>query len=429
MVICLLVVAILIISLILGIPMAIGLALAGLITLFIEFPGMTLGMAMQQMYTGLNSFTLLAVPMFMLGAEIMCAGECSNRLLRMMRAFLGHLPGGVAITSIGTCTLFGAISGSTQATFVAIGRPMMKALRDQDYDDSHSVGMLMNAATIALLIPPSISMVIYCVVANCSVGELFIAGIGPGLLFCLMFMAYEAVYAKRHHVPTYPKANHKEVMDALKGAILPLGFPVIILGGIYAGIFSPTEAAAVSCAYAFIVEYFIYRSITLRKLLKVLVGIGAVTAECFILVGTGQILSWVLSYAAIPQTLASSVADMGLSAPAFLALVSAVFFVGCMFMDSIPLNYVLVPIFAPIATKLGIDPIHLGLLVVVQTAVGCVTPPFGYNIFTAMAIFDLPYTTAIRKVWPYLAICIAASVILIFCPGIALFLRDLAFGA
>ena len=429
MVVCLTVIAILIISLFLGIPMAIGLALAGLVTLFTQFPGLPLDMAMQQMYTGLNAFSLLAVPMFMLGAELMCSGECADRLLKFIRSLLGHLPGGIAITSIGTCTLFGAVSGSTQATFVAVGRPMMKELRRQQYDDSHSSGMLMSAATIALLIPPSISMIIYCVVANCSVGKLFIAGIGPGLLFCVLFMFYEAIYAKRHNVPTEPRATGKEVWQTFVQALLPLGFPAIILGGIYAGVFSPTESAAVSCAYAFVVEYFIFHSLSLKDLLKSLINVGTVTAECFILVGTGQILSWVLSYAAIPQTMASEVAHMGLSANMFLILVSAVFFVGCMFMDSIPLNYILVPIFAPIGVGLGIDPIHLGLLVVVQTAIGCVTPPFGYNLFTAMAIFDLPYTTVVKRVWPYLAICILCTVILIFFPSVTMFLPNLAFGA
>ena len=429
MVVCLIVIAILIVSLLMGIPMAIGLAIAGLITLVTQFPGMPLDMAMQQMYTGLNSFSLLAVPMFMLGAEIMCSGQCADRLLKFIRSLLGHLPGGIAITSIGTCTLFGAVSGSTQATFVAVGRPMMKELRRQRYDDSHSSGMLMSSATIALLIPPSISMIIYCVVANCSVGKLFIAGIGPGLLFCLLFMIYEAVYAKRHNVPTEPRATAGEIRRAFVDALLPLGFPAIILGGIYAGVFSPTESAAVSCAYAFIVEFFIFRSMTLKDLLNACINVGVVTAECFILVGTGQILSWVPSYAAIPQTMASGVANMGLSPNMFLILVSAVFFVGCMFMDSIPLNYILVPIFAPIGERLGIDPIHLGLLVVVQTAIGCVTPPFGYNLFTAMAIFDLPYTTVVKKVWPYLAMCILCTFILIFFPSITLFLPNLAFGS
>lgn len=428
MTISLIVIAVLIVSLILGIPMAIGLALAGLITISIEFPGMNLVMAMQQMYTGLNSFTLLAVPMFILGAEIMCAGECAGRLLRFIRSLFGHLKGGTAITSIGACTLFGAVSGSTQATFVAIGRPMMNELRRQGYDDSHSCGLLMSSATIALLIPPSISMVIYCVVANCSVGELFIAGIGPGLLFCILFMIYEGIYAMKKGVATEPRASAKVIWKAFVDALIPLGFPLIILGGIYAGIFSPTESAAVSCAYAFIVEYFIFRSIKLRHLVKSLINVGVVTAACFILVGTGQILSWVLSYAAIPQTMASGVASMSLSARQFMVLVSAVFFVGCMFMDSIPLNYVLVPIFAPIGASLGIDPIHLGLLVVVQTAIGCVTPPFGYNIFTAMAIFDLPYTTVIRRIWPYIGICIIGTILLILFPEITLFLRDSAFG-
>lgn len=424
----LLIIGVLLISLLLGIPMAIGLALASFSAMFIVFPGMDLGMAMQQMYTGLNSFVLLAVPLFMLGAEIMSRGQCANRLLRMVRAFLGHLPGGTAITSIGACTLFGAISGSTQATFVAIGRPMFTALRRQDYDDSHSVAMLMSSATIALLIPPSIVMVIYCVVANCSVGEMFIAGIGPGLLFCLLFMLYEFFYAKKHNIPRFPKADKVEIFAATKGALIPMGFPLIVLGGIYLGVFSPTEAAAVSCAYAFIVEKFIYKSLSMKQFYKILVDIGMITAECFILVGTGQIMSWVLSYAGIPQSMASGVAGMGLSSAGFLMLVCAVFFVGCMFMDSTPLTYILVPIFAPIARSLGIDPIHMGLLIVLQSAIGCVTPPFGYNIFTAMAIFDLSYVKTCRRLAPYLVMCIMGTVILIFFPNISLLLSNMAFG-
>lgn len=273
----LLIIAILLFSLFLGIPMSMGLALASFATMFLVFPGMDLGMAMQQMYTGLNSFVLLAVPLFMLGAEIMSRGQCANRLLRMVRAFLGHLPGGTAITSIGACTLFGAISGSTQATFVAIGRPMFTAMRRQKYDDSHTVGMLMSSATIALLIPPSIVMVIYCVVANCSVGEMFIAGIGPGLLFCLLFMLYEFFYAKKHSVARFEKADRAELAAAIKGAALPMGFPIIVLGGIYLGVFSPTEAAAVSCAYAFIVERFVFKSLTMKQFVSILVDIGMIT--------------------------------------------------------------------------------------------------------------------------------------------------------
>lgn len=420
MVVALIVVGILLVSLVIGFPMVIGLGLAALATILIMFPDLGFTVAMQQMYVGLNSFTLMAIPMFMLAAEIMSSGQCADRLLRLVRVFLGHMPGGSAVTAVGTCTLFGAISGSTQATFVAIGRPMFSELRRQRYDDSHIAATLMSSATIALLIPPSISMIIYCVVANCSIADLFIAGIGPGILFCLLFMIFEIVYAHRNNIPREKRADGKEILEAIKGALIPLGFPVIIIGGIYSGIFSPTEGAAISCFYAFFVEKFVYRSISMKTLVKILADVGMVTAECFVLVGTGQILSWVLSYAGIPQALASSIISSGVGSVSYLFIVAIIFFVGCMFMDCNALMYVLVPIFAPIGVQLGIDPIHLGLIIVLQTAIGCITPPFGYNIFTAMAIFDMNYANTCKKLAPYLAICIIGTIVLILFPQISL---------
>lgn len=413
-------------SLILGIPMMIGMTMAAAASIVFFIP-IDVSVAMQQLYLGVSPFVLLAVPMFMLAAEIMCMGECADRLLRFVKAFLGHLPGGIAITSIGTCTLFGAISGSTQATFVAVGRPMFKEMTKLGYKESHSIAMLMNSANIALLIPPSVYMIIYCVVVNASVAELFIAGIGPGLLLFLVFAAYEFFYAKRNNVARTERANMKEIGLAFKEALLPLGFPVIILGGIYAGIFSPTEAAAVSVVYAFVLEMFIYRSITMKMIVKSLVNIGMITASVFVLVGAGQALSWVLSYGGMPQAMARGIAEMGLSANGFLFLVAGVFFVACMFMDAIPVIYILAPIFAPIAIRLGIDPIHMGVLIVLQAAIGCVTPPFGCNIFTAMAIFDLPFSTVVNKLAPYVVMCVVTTIILILFPDIALFFRNMAF--
>lgn len=420
-------VSIMMIGMLLGIPMAIGMAFGGLACLWLLYPEMDVSVALQQMYVGLNSYVLLAVPLFMLAAEIMCVGECAERLLRLVRVFFGHIPGGAAVTSVVTCTLFGAISGSTQATFVAIGRPMFKELCDYEYDESHSLGSLMISATIALLIPPSISMVVYAVVANCSVGEMFIAGIGPGVFLCAVLCVYEWIYAKRHHIKVAPKATTSETLSAIKGAILPLIFPVIILGGIYSGIFSPTEAAAVSCGYAFILEKCVYRSMTMKQLADILLDIGIVTGTIFILVGAGQIMSWVLSFAGIPQAMASLITGMGLGQVGFLLVVSLFFFIACMFMDSTPVMYVLVPIFAPLAISLGVDPILLGIVICLQISIGCITPPFGYNLFTAMAIFDKSFTLVTKKVGIYLILSEAVTIGVILFPDIALLLRNLAF--
>lgn len=420
--------SIMIFGLIAGIPMMIGMTSGALISVMAVFPELELEMAVQQLYVGVSSYVLLAVPMFMLAAEIMCAGECANRLLNLVRSLLGHLPGGVAVTSIGASTLFGSVSGSTQATFVAIGRPMHRELKKIGYDDSHSIAMLMNSANIALLIPPSISMIIYCVVANASIAELFIAGIGPGLLMFLVYSIYEVAYAKKHDMERAPRATLKEIGKAAKEAILPLGFPVVVLGGIYTGIFSPTEGAAVSVIYAFLLERFVYKTIKVKDLGKMLIGIGEITATVFVLVGAGQVLSWALSFGGAPQAMAKAVANLGLSANGFLLFVSAVLFVSCMFVDSIPVIYILVPIFYPIANTLGIDPIHLGIIVVLQAAIGTVTPPFGCNIFTAVAIFDMSFTDVVKKLGPYMAMSIILTLILVLFPDIALFMRNIAFG-
>lgn len=420
-------IAIMLITMLLGIPMAIGMAFSGLACLWLLYPEMDVSTALQQLYVGLNSYVLLAVPLFMLAAEIMCVGECADRLLQLVRVFFGHVPGGTAITSVVTCTLFGAISGSTQATFVAIGRPMFGELSKNEYDESHSLGSLMMSATIALLIPPSITMVIYAVVANCSVGEMFIAGVGPGIVFCAVIAVYEFIYAKRKHIPTLQRANGKEIAKAIRGAILPLMFPVIILGGIYSGIFSPTEAAAVSCGYAFILEKFVYRSMTMRQLGEILLDIGLVTGTVFILCGAGQIMSWVLSFAGIPQAMASLITGMGLGEVGFLFVVSVFFFIACMFMDATPVMYVLVPIFAPLAVSLGVDPVLMGVVIALQVSIGCVTPPFGYNIFTAMAIFDKPFVLVTKRIWMYLFLGEVVTMMVIFFPDIALILRNIAF--
>lgn len=418
---------VLIISMLLGIPMALGMVSGGLIALITQVPNIELSMAVQQLYVGISSYTLLAIPMFMLCADIMCSGQCAGRLLNLVKVFLGHIPGGVAVTAIGACTLFGSLSGSTQATFVAIGKPMYREMKQLGYDDSHSLGMLMNAANIALLIPPSICMIIFCVVANASVAELFIAGIGPGILLFLLFSAYEVFYAKKNNIERAEKAVKGEIIAAIKEAIIPLGTPVIILGGIYSGKFSPTEAAAVSVLYAYLVEKFVYKTITMKKLAKILIGIGQVTATVFVLVSAGQVLSWILTFGGAPQAMYRFVIGMGLSPSMFLFFVSGVMFVCCMFSASEPIIYILAPIFYPIALSMGIDIIHLGVIMVLQAAVGCVTPPFGCNLFTAVAIFDKPYVTVVRKLWPYLTIIVIATIILIIFPEVALLLRNLAF--
>jgi C4-dicarboxylate transporter, DctM subunit len=367
--------------------------------------------------------------MFIMAAEIMTRGQAADRLLEMVSRFVGHVRGGLPMTTAVSCTLFGAMSGSTQATVVAIGGPLRPRLLKAGYSDPFSTALIINASDIALLIPPSIGMIVYGVVSGTSIGELFIAGIGPGLLTLALICGYCWLVASRMNLEPAERATWAERWESLRRAALPLGFPVIIMGGIYFGVFSPTEAAAVSVLYAAFLEIVVYREMSWRDLHRTALSTGLVTAVVFVLVGAGAAFSWVLSFARIPQALLTD--TIGLTADSGYATIMfaicLVYFVGCMFVDPIVVILILTPIFHPIAVEAGIDPVLVGVVVTLQVAIGSATPPFGCDIFTAIAIFRRPYTEVIRGTPPFIAILLLVAVLLAVFPSIALFLRDLAF--
>ena len=369
----------------LNFPMIVAMVVAPLLVMIFYMPSMDIMLSVQQLIAGVNAQVLLSVPMFILAADIMSTGHSTNRLLDFVEAFVGHIRGGMAITTAAACTLFGAISGSTQATVVAIGKPMRGRLLQLGYPDSASSGLIINSAIIALLIPPSISMIMYAVVTGASVGDLFIAGVGPGILMFLFFAVYSYFYARKTNIPLQEKVNWAGRAKALKKAIGPLGFPIIIFVGIYGGIFSPTESAAVAVLYAFILEFFIFKTIKLKDIKRIALSTAVSTSIVFILVAGGQLFSWVISFAKIPQMMGANP-----SATRILVTVTLFFFIAGMFVDSLVAIIILSPIFYPIAMLAGIDPIHLGIVITLQAAIASVSPPFGCNIFTACAIFNRP---------------------------------------
>ncbi|MBK8907155.1 MAG: TRAP transporter large permease [Rhodospirillales bacterium] len=416
-----------IVLLLLGFPMMIPLIAATLVGFFIFFSGMKPEIIIQQMIGGVKPVALIAVPMFIFAADIVTKGQAAERLLDVVMRFVGHVKGGLAITTAATCTVFGAVSGSTQATVVAIGSPLRPKLLEAGYKDSFVIALTINASDIAFLIPPSIGMIIYGVISGTSIAELFIAGIGPGLLILAMFSVYSVIFAVVNNIPTLPKATWTERLAAMRGAIWPLGFPVIIIGGIYGGIFSPTEAASVSVAYALILEVLIFRSVKLREIPEIAMSTGLITAVVFILVGAGAAFSWTISFAQIPQQILGSLGLDQAGPIMVLVAISIAFFVGCMFVDPIVVILVLVPIFAPIVDQAGLDPVLVGTIITLQVAIGSATPPFGCDIFTAIAIFKRPYLDVIKGSPPFILMLLTASALLILFPQIALFLRDLAF--
>jgi C4-dicarboxylate transporter DctM subunit len=414
--------------LLLGFPMMVPLiagALVGVIELFGDVDKTEF--MVQQMLGGIRPASLIAVPMFMLAADIMTRGHSADRLIDMVMAFVRHIKGGLAVSTSTACALFGAVSGSTQATVVAVGGPLRPRMLKGGYKDSYVLALIVNSSDIAFLIPPSIGMIIYGVVSKSSIPELFVAGIGPGLLILVLFSIYSMIYATVKGVPTEPAASWGERFVAVKQALWPLGFPVIIIGGIFGGIFSPTEAAAVSVLYALFLEVLIFRSITFADFYAIAKSTGMVTAVVFILVGAGASFAWVLSYAQIPQELLGTIGISEMGPIQVLFVISAAFFVGCMFVDPIVVILILVPIFAPVVKSTGLDPILVGTLITLQAAIGSATPPFGCDIFTAVAVFKVPYLEVVKGTPPFIIILLSVSVLMIFFPQIALYLRDFAF--
>jgi len=418
--------AIMLFCLFVEVPMIVGMFLSGFAAILIFFPTMSPLIIIQQFVAGVDSFTYLAIPMFILAAEIMCSGTSANRLLRFIRSLIGHICGGVAITTVGTCTLFGAISGSAQATLVAVGKPMWGELHKMGYSDHHCIGLTVNSATIAVLIPPSILMILYAVSTGCSVADLFICGIIPGLLLFVFYSIYEYFYAKKQGAVIIRdrRASGREVWDSFKQAILPLGFPLIILGGIYTGICTPTEAAAVSVFYAFIIECFCLRTLKFKGLCKAIMSTGVTCGSIFALCAAGMVMSWVVTYANIPQALAGAIINENTTITHFLLITSIFMLITCMFMDNIPAIVVMTPILWPIAESMGVPVLQLGVIITIEAAIGAVTPPFGCNIFTACAIYDKSYTEVVKGVIVYMLIALALAMLLVFVPEIATFLVD-----
>jgi len=414
-----------------GFPFMVTLLGSLLLYVYIYMPDFAPKLVMtmvQQVITGVTPPALVCVPMFILSASIITSGESASRLIRMIKAFVGHLPGGLPITTNASCTLFGAVSGSTQATVAAIGGTMRPMLLEAGYKSSFTLGLIINSSDIAFLIPPSIGSIVHGIATSTSIGMLFLAGVFPGLLILVMFSTYCYFYSKTKNVGTLPRATWSERVKAVKDGLPVMGFPVIIVGGIYAGYFSPTEAAAASVFYALFLEIIVYRSLTLSRIIDSFLQTGVITGVVFILVGAGQAFSWMIGFMQIPQQLLPPLFGTDPSMLWVIIIVVAVYFVACMFVDPIVAIFILSPIFQPYVVSAGVDPILLGTLVTLQAAIGSATPPFGCDIFTAQLIFRRPYLEVIGHALPFILILILATIILITFPGIALFLPSIALG-
>ena len=412
--------------LLLGFPFMVVLLGSLILYILVYMPFMDPSVLVQQILTGVTPAALVCVPMFILSANLITSGHSAQKLIRMVQAFVGHLPGGLPITANASCTLFGSVSGSTQATVAAIGGTMRPMLLNAGYPSSFSIGLIINASDIAYLIPPSIGFIVYGVATSTSIGKLFLAGILPGILVFLLFSLYSYLYSKKKKLGQMPRVEWNERIVALKDGLPVMGFPVVIIGGIYTGIFSPTEASAAAVAYALILELAIYRSLTLHKIYDAVLQTGVITGVVFILVGAGQALSWMLSFLRVPQAVMPVLLGPDPSQLRVMVIVIIAYFIACMFVDPIVAIYVLSPIFQPYVASAGVDPVLIGTLVCLQTAVGSATPPFGCDIFTAQLIFRRPYLECIGHTPPFILILLLVTALLVMFPDIALLLPNTA---
>ncbi len=419
--------ALLFVLMAIGMPIAAALGLSSIITLQLYATDSVASLALK-VYETSEHYTLLSIPFFILAGVFLTTGGVARRIITFAIAMLGHLRGGLAIAAVFACMLFAAVSGSSPATVVAIGTLVIDGMMRAGYTKNFATGVIVNAGTLGILIPPSIVLVVYGATTETSVGRLFTAGILPGILLAVMLMIAIYVRARMLDLPRQPRASWGERWRAFRDAVWGLLLLVIILGGIYGGIFTPTEAAAVSAVYAFIIAVFVYRDIGLKDVPKVLVSASKTTVMLMFIIANALLFAHVLTTEQIPQTIAESIAAAQLQPWVFLIVVNILLLVAGCFMEPTGIILILAPILFPIATKLGIDPVHLGIIMVVNLEIGMVTPPVGLNLFVMSGIARMELIQVAKASLPWLAVLMAFLILITYVPWISTVLPDAAFG-
>ena len=433
--------------LIIGVPIAISLGLSSIMFLLVLSNTSLASIAQSFFQAMAGHYTLLAIPFFILASSFMSTGGVAKRIIRFSIAIVGHFPGGLAIAGVFACMLFAALSGSSPATVVAIGTIVIAGMRQVGYSKEFAAGVIANAGTLGILIPPSIVMVVYASATDVSVGRMFLAGVIPGLLAGTMLMVTIYVIAKMRGLPKGDWLGWTEVFASAREAIWGLFLIVIILGGIYGGIFTPTEAAAVASVYAFIIAVFVYRDMgplaerdgkPRQSLIQnpaalitaffhkdtrdTLFEAGKLTVTLMFIIANALILKHVLTDEQIPQQIASAMLSAGFGAIMFLVIVNIILLIGGQFMEPSGLIVIVAPLVFPIAIELGIDPIHLGIIMVVNMEIGMITPPVGLNLFVTSGVARMPMMSVVRAALPFLGVLFIFLILITYVPIISTFL-------
>ena len=417
-------------------PIIFGLSLVGLLLLgvpvfivlllpvigFLEFTTNTSQLlVIQRFFSGIDKFPLMAIPFFILAGNLMARGGMSRRLIDFASALMRPVTGGLGVTTVTSAMFFSAISGSSPATVIAVGKTMLPAMVAQGYGRAFPIGLLMSSGAMGIIIPPSIFMIVYGAVTGASIGALFIAGIGAGLVYGLLFMAVCVIYARVTGMRDAAPWNLSEILNTGRTCLWGLAAPMIILGGIYGGIFTPTEAAAIAVAYAMFVSIVIYREMTLRDVVACAVESAVTTAQVMIIIAAASVFAWYLTTSGVSRVVEGVLVGFSQNPVQLLLVINLIILVAGMVLDPNSIIIILVPFIAPVAIAAGIDPTHLGIILAVNAAIGMFSPPFGLNLFVSVSL-GVTFREAIVGSLPFIAVGLVALMIITFVPAVTLWL-------
>ena len=405
-------------------PIMVSLGLSGFLSLIFG-SDIDCMVVIQRLVGGIDSFALMALPFFIFAANLMDSGGLSRRLLDWARALIGHISGGIAASTQLASMFFGALSGSSPATIIAIGKLMYPELKERKYPDRFIAGLLASSGSVALIIPPSVTIIVFCVTTGVSVGKCFMAGVTAGIIFGISSLIYIYFFAKKHNLPRDKKATFKELVAATKRAGAALMVPVIILGGIYSGICTPTESAAISAVYAMCIGLFVYKELTFKKLWQVAVESAIGCAQVLVLISSATVLAWILTVSQISNVITDALLSQVTSPIVFLLILNLILLVMGMFMDGSAAILIIAPLVFNMGVQLGVDGVHMCIVMISNLAIGMYTPPFGMNLFVPNSITKMDMLDMIPGLGPFLIANLISLLVISYCPDVIMFLPNM----
>ena len=409
-----------------GVPVAVSLGASTVLTMLL-FTDLDVAAMPQLIFDGINKFALMAIPMFILAGNLLSKGGSARRIIDFAKSMVGHLPGGLPMSAIFACVIFAAVSGSSPATVVAIGSIMFVAIKEAGYPKEYAVGGITTAGSLGILIPPSVVMIVYGVTAEVSIAQLFMAGVVPGLMLGGMMIAQTYIGAKRLGFKATTPEPWSERIKKFFRAFWALLIVVVVIGGIYGGIFTPTEAAAASAIYALIISLFVYKDIKFKDLWDICLESAITTAMIFFIIANAVVFAYLLTSENIPQTIADSILAANIGKIGFLIIVNVLLFIMGQFMEPSSVVMIMVPLLLPIATALGVDPVHFGILLIVNMEIGMITPPVGLNLFVASGLTGMNLKDVIVACLPWTLTLFIGLILVTYIPEISLWLPNLMY--